>query len=51
MTFPQEMIEDEDCEDMAPGSDAVHSAGSNVAAAGRTTPPNSLAIMPGTKSN
>lgn len=53
----QDILENEDYEEMAPGSDSVHtgvpsSSSASAAAArarqsGRTTPPNSLAVMPG----
>eukprot|EP00095_Tigriopus_kingsejongensis_P012400 snap_masked-scaffold364_size194629-processed-gene-0.14 protein:Tk12400 transcript:snap_masked-scaffold364_size194629-processed-gene-0.14-mRNA-1 annotation:"Arfaptin-2" len=43
----QEIMDHEDCEEMEPGSDSVISGGSgSYAKVGRTTPPNSLAIMP-----
>ena len=55
---PQDIINNEACEEMDPSSDSVHT-GDNTAALtqkqqqqqqaqpGRTTPPTSLAIMPG----
>ena len=47
----QDIINNEACEEMDPSSDSVHTGDRIQAAAqqqpGRTTPPTSLAIMPG----
>ena len=45
----QDIINNEACEEMDPSSDSVHTGDVRAApaATGRTTPPTSLAIMPG----